>query len=228
MSREVEVSSNIQKYLDGRIINEKWLNANTKKIGDAIGRIAKNYLSVAFPLACVYASKAYKEQEYKNIYEYTSANFAMSRGMTSNLIKIAGIAFDEEGKLLPEYENFGFGQLRAISKLEDVERKEAIDSGEITSDMSVSEVEYVVKEKTEGIEDKKSKVCTIKGKGVVYEAKSLETLLISELTSALNMDDIAEAQKAISEGRVVVNYNITVTEVGEVVDISEKEEESNE
>lgn len=80
----------------------------------------QSMLQIAGAIAAIHAKQLYRVGEFKNIYDYTSARYDISRGTTSNCIKVfTQFGNIETGKLSENWTEYTFSQLCRMTRLPD-------------------------------------------------------------------------------------------------------------
>jgi len=93
-------------------------NELTEQIKENVHDILESYLEIGRALNTIKDKSLYEMNDYKNIYEYSSAEVGLSKTTTKNLIAITK-RFCEKGSIKSEYEGFGFSHLVELLSVDD-------------------------------------------------------------------------------------------------------------
>lgn len=143
-------------YKATEIINPKLRKAtdNINKIGT---ELRKNYFKVAAIIARVEADKAFEEDGFKTVHEWTETCFGIKRSVSYSLLRIGKEetieVLDDRGRVVDytskthdkDGNGFTVTQLERMASLDAEVKDDLISDGTITADMTCKEIMDVVK-----------------------------------------------------------------------------------
>ena len=120
-------------------LTEEQLMRSIDAIKKALASVEKGYLTIAPHVAKIADSEAYKELQFKNIYDFCDDTFGMSRGTVHNLRTVVK-RFYENYKMKEEFKGYSLRKLLLITKLTDAQ----IEEYSINEHMSENEIRGIV------------------------------------------------------------------------------------
>lgn len=118
----------------------------------------KDYHRMALCLQIIYNEKLYLESDSKDIYDYVRTHFNIQRGSTSNYLQVARKFLNSDtgnSVFIDNNVDFDITQLIKLKKLSVEEVKEMLQSGVISFDSTVREIEEAVNKYDKDKENKK-------------------------------------------------------------------------
>ena len=123
------------------------LNTVTSEIKTCLDNIKANTLRIGYYLTKVRDNKLYEGQGFENEVEYGMVVFNFKKTAIYSFMKLADKFLDREGNFkYPEFEEYSPSQLEAMASIGANDAKKLIDSGKVSSEMSVKDVKAVVKD----------------------------------------------------------------------------------
>lgn len=142
----------IVKNYDTKEIKNARLRKATENINKIGTEFRKNYFKVASIIARVEADRAYEEDGFKTVHEWTETCFGIKRSVSYSLLRIGKEetleVLDDKGRVV-DYtsklhdingDGFSVTQLERMGSLEDEVKKGLINDGVITADMTCKEI----------------------------------------------------------------------------------------
>lgn len=142
----------IVKNYDTKEIKNARLRKATENINKIGTELRKNYFKVASIIARVEADRAYEEDGFKTVHEWTGTCFGIKRSASYSLLRIGKEetleVLDDRGRVV-DYtsklhdingDGFSVTQLERMGSLEDEVKKGLINDGVITADMTCKEI----------------------------------------------------------------------------------------
>lgn len=148
----------IVKNYDTKEIKDARLRKATENINKIGTELRKNYFKVASIIARVEADRAYEEDGFKTVHEWTETCFGIKRSVSYSLLRIGKEetleVLDDKGRVV-DYtsklhdingDGFSVTQLERMGSLEDEVKKGLINDGVITADMTCKEIMDITKQ----------------------------------------------------------------------------------
>lgn len=147
----------VTKKYDAKEMKSAKLRKATENINKIGMEFRKNYFKVASIIARVDTDKAYEDDGFKSVHEWTEKCFGIRRSVSYSLLRIGKEetleVFDDKGRVI-DYTSrlcdvngngFSVTQLERIFSLDDDVKSGFIKDGVITADMTCKEIMDVVK-----------------------------------------------------------------------------------
>lgn len=147
----------IVKNYDTKEIKNARLRKATENINKIGTELRKNYFKVAAIIARVEADKAFEEDGFRSVHEWTEKCFGIKRSVSYSLLRIGKEetmeVLDDRGRVIDytskTHDNDGNGftvtQLERMASLDAEVKEELISNGSISADMTCREIMDVVK-----------------------------------------------------------------------------------
>lgn len=142
----------ITKNYNAKEMKSAKLRKATENINKIGAEFRKNYFKVASIIARVEADRAYEEDGFKTVHEWTETCFGIKRSVSYSLLRIGKEdtleVLDDKGRVV-DYtsklhdvngDGFSVTQLERMASLEDEVKKGLINDGVITADMTCKEI----------------------------------------------------------------------------------------
>lgn len=164
----------------------------TSEIGQGIANIRESFIDIARKLYIVHEKELYRLDGYKNIYDYASDKFKVSRGTTSDFINLVKnlMVFDsssETYKLDDCWKGYNTSQLLEIRKMPPGMR------GRVSPQMSVRELKDMRLSEKQGKQEGQEK------QGAVPQQIDATIVLYSCADAATFHKEIKDIVKKVSE-----------------------------
>lgn len=127
---------------------------NINKIGNSM---RQNYFKVASIIARVYDDKAYEDDGFKSVHEWTAQCFGFKKSTSYSLLRIGKYdtreVLDEKGRVVDYISartdihdnSFSVTQLERMASLDEGDKRRLINDGYITANMSCKDIAEAVK-----------------------------------------------------------------------------------
>lgn len=147
----------IVKNYDTKEIKNARLRKATENINKIGTELRKNYFKVAAIIARVESDKAFEEDGFRSVHEWTETCFGIKRSVSYSLLRIGKEetmeVLDERGRVIDytskthdkDGNGFTVTQLERMASLDAEVKEELISNGSISADMTCREIMDVVK-----------------------------------------------------------------------------------